>query len=355
MLGLRACQLLTGVNEWWNLTFWYRERSNPGITEPGNDRTREWPNPGTTESGNDRAREHRTREVRARCMPSSTASIGRPSAFLCISLLRVHSLILPHHACCISACCSPRHSTRRRSFSMLVLSSSNTHYHNRYIGWCGCHEILIALCFAQEVFCRDQKMSESKNLSHPDDKRITQRSDSNTNWRDKTSAIVISERVWRLYPCMLVHWICLFSSVSLCGLTLTQVLVDSSFKIEEFFHEMAISLENCWVEQKNHSFHARWHGLPFSGDRLLRSLDNLYYHLCVMVCVHTQIISKDLLHCTLPSVSILSLSLLALLSPSVVCFLLFIRPSRLLRTVVPFVFSGLFKCRPCVYECALVT
>ena len=51
--------------------------------------------------------------------------------------------------------------------------------------WCGCHEILIPLCYPDEVFCRDQKMSESKNFSHPDDRRITQRSQSNTTWRDK--------------------------------------------------------------------------------------------------------------------------------------------------------------------------
>ena len=55
-------------------------------------------------------------------------------------------------------------------------------------------------------------MSEPQNLSYPDEKRSSQRSQSNTNWRDKTSAIVISKRVWRVYLCMLVNWICLFFS-----------------------------------------------------------------------------------------------------------------------------------------------
>ena len=64
-----------------------------------------------------------------------------------------------------------------------------------YRACCGCYEILISLAYSQEVFCRDTKMSELKNLSHTDDKRITQRSQSNTNWRDKTSSLVISKRV----------------------------------------------------------------------------------------------------------------------------------------------------------------
>ena len=85
-------------------------------------------------------------------------------------------------------------------------------------------------------------MSEPQNLSYPDEKRSSQRSQSNTNWRDKTSAIVISKRVWRVYLCMLVYWICLFFSFFLCTRTLTQVVVDSSsFKVEEFLHKMAIS------------------------------------------------------------------------------------------------------------------
>ena len=54
-----------------------------------------------------------------------------------------------------------------------------------YMAWCGCHEILIPLCYPDEVFCRDQKTVWIQNSSHPDDRRITQRSQSNTTWRDK--------------------------------------------------------------------------------------------------------------------------------------------------------------------------
>ena len=37
----------------------------------------------------------------------------------------------------------PIHNTRRRSLSMLVLSHAGTHYLNRHMAWCGCHDILI--------------------------------------------------------------------------------------------------------------------------------------------------------------------------------------------------------------------
>ena len=45
---------------------------------------------------------------------------------------------------CLSV--SPRHNFRRRSLSMLVLSHSDTHYLNRHMVGCGCHEILIQRC-----------------------------------------------------------------------------------------------------------------------------------------------------------------------------------------------------------------
>ena len=59
---------------------------------------------------------------------SFTTPFGRPSASLencsilplCLSLFLVHSLIPPHHAFCISACCSRRDNTRRRSLFMRV-------------------------------------------------------------------------------------------------------------------------------------------------------------------------------------------------------------------------------------------
>ena len=58
----------------------------------------------------------------------------------------------------------------------------------------------------------------------------------------------------------------------LCNRTLTPVDVDLWFKIEEFLHKIAISLNNCPVEQKNYSPLAGWHDLLFSGDHLLRLL-----------------------------------------------------------------------------------
>ena len=67
---------------------------------------------------------------------------------------------------------------------------------------------------------------------------------------------------------------CTKLSIRLFTRTLTLLVVDSpSFKIEEFFHKMAISLKNCRVEEKNHSSLARRHDLSFSGDHLLRLLD----------------------------------------------------------------------------------
>ena len=104
-------------------------------------------------------------------MLSCTIPLGSTSA----SLEFLHSLIVPHYAYCISLWPSPKHNTRRRSLSMLVLSHSDTHYfkghmaccgcHERsdqsrssqeYMPWCGCPEILIALCFSPEFFLADQ-------------------------------------------------------------------------------------------------------------------------------------------------------------------------------------------------------
>ena len=55
----------------------------------------------------------------------------RPSA----SSEFLHSLIPSHYTCCC-----PKHSSRRRSLLMLVLSHSDTHHLNRHMAWCGCHE-----------------------------------------------------------------------------------------------------------------------------------------------------------------------------------------------------------------------
>ena len=56
----------------------------------------------------------------------ATAPFDRPStsfgSSFVLSLFLVHSLILPHYACYISACRCPRHNCRRRSLSMRVSS-----------------------------------------------------------------------------------------------------------------------------------------------------------------------------------------------------------------------------------------
>ena len=57
------------------------------------------------------------------------------------SISRSASLCLLH----ISPFC-PEHTPRRRSLLMLVLSHSHTHYLNRHMVGCGCHEILIQRC-----------------------------------------------------------------------------------------------------------------------------------------------------------------------------------------------------------------
>ena len=94
------------------------------------------------------------------------------------------------------------------------------------------------------------KKSQGKWFFYVYDEKNSQRSQLNTNWRDKTSALVISERIWRVFQYMLAHRICLYLSVLLYARTLTSVVVDStSFKIEEFLHKMAISLKNYRVKR----------------------------------------------------------------------------------------------------------
>ena len=174
---------------------------------------------------------------------ASTVPFGRPSASF------ENSIVLSF---CLTITTASLSDPVQNTTPEYVLSlcwcherSEQSHSSQGYMAWCGCHEILIALWYTQEVLCRDLSMSETKNLSHPDDKRITQRSQSNTNWRDKKSAFVISGRVWRVFQCMLVHRICLYF---LCSRTLIQVVLDVSFKIEEFLHRMVISLNNYRVE-----------------------------------------------------------------------------------------------------------
>ena len=72
----------------------------------------------------------------------------------------LQSLLPPHSQYHISVWPCPKHNTRRRSLSMLVLSSSDTHNLNGCMGCCGCHEILIALTALIDVFCLDHNNSQ---------------------------------------------------------------------------------------------------------------------------------------------------------------------------------------------------
>ena len=92
-----------------------------------------------------------------------TVPFGRPSA----SVEFLPSLTLPHYDYCISLGPCPKHNTRIRSLSMLVLSNSETRNLNGYMGWCGCHDILIALCYSQirSLLPRSKKVSTRPQFS----------------------------------------------------------------------------------------------------------------------------------------------------------------------------------------------
>ena len=90
-------------------------------------------------------------------------------------------------------------------------------------------------------------------------------------------------KVQCLYPWMLVNWICLCFSLLPYTRTLTLIVVDSSLKIEEFLHKMAISLKSERVKQNNHSSLAKWPDRTFSSQHLRRFLGILSVHVCIHV------------------------------------------------------------------------
>ena len=145
---------------------------------------------------------------------------------------------------------------------------------------CGCHEILIALCYPQEVFCPDQEKSPGNRNFHRDNERNAQRWQWNTNWRHK----IINPDNWKVrcgYPWILINWIYLCFSLFLCSRTLTLIVVDSSLKIQEFLDKMAISLKSGRVKQNNHSFLAHWPDRALSSQHLRRFSGILSVHLCI--------------------------------------------------------------------------
>ena len=80
---------------------------------------------------------------------------------------------------------------------------------------------------------------------------------------------------------MLVNWNCLCFSLFLGSRTLTLIVVDSWFKIEEFLHEMPISLKSGRVKQNNHSSLANWPDRALTSQHLQRFLDILSVNLCL--------------------------------------------------------------------------
>ena len=58
----------------------------------------------------------------------------------------LHSLTPPNYACCISLSVLSQTQLHEGILSSCGCSYSDTHYLNRHMAWCGCHEILIQLC-----------------------------------------------------------------------------------------------------------------------------------------------------------------------------------------------------------------
>ena len=147
---------------------------------------------------------------------------------------------------------------------------------------CGCHQILIALCYPQDVFCPNRKSLNSTEIFHLDDEKNAQRWQRNTNWRHKKR----NPDHWKVrygYPWMLVNWICLCFLLLLCSQTLTLIVADSSLKIEEWLHKMAISLKTGRVKQNNHPSIAKWPDRALRSHHLRRFLVILSVHLCIPV------------------------------------------------------------------------
>ena len=203
-------------------------------------------------------------------VPGSTAPCGRPST----SLESLHYLIQLHYACCIYGCCCAKHNSRGRSLSMLVLSQSDTHYVNRHMAWCGCHEILIALYYTTEVFCPAQKnvtwQPEFSMLMI----RKTLREDNYTRIGDR-KINPYDGKVRCGQPCMFVDIIYLCFLLFLWSRTLIVIVVDSSLKVAEFLHKTAIFLKNGRVEQQNHPFFANCTNSAFSSHYLVQFLNFL--------------------------------------------------------------------------------
>ena len=134
----------------------------------------------------------RVKSLFFRKLTSSSASvldILSHSFLFCLVISSSLSLEFTLTLCVLFLCLSvsPRNNSKK-AFSrwMRVLSHSDTHYLNRhmaqcgchersgqpgssqgYMACCGCHQILIAICHTQEVFCPDQKKSQGNRSFLP--------------------------------------------------------------------------------------------------------------------------------------------------------------------------------------------
>ena len=105
---------------------------------------------------------------------SSTAPFGRPSAFSIVSsfshsVSRYFSFILSFR---LTMPVVSLPAAVQNTIPEGVLSKCWCHERSEqsrssqgYMVWCGCHEILIPLCYPQEVFCPDKKLSTRTQFS----------------------------------------------------------------------------------------------------------------------------------------------------------------------------------------------
>ena len=134
----------------------------------------------------------------------------------------VADLSLSHCICC------PRHNIPKAfSLNAGALLFWHTHNLNGYIGWCGCHEILISLSSTKESLLPRSKKSQLHRNFSIWLMRETLRDDHEPRIGDTKKLIVLSERVWS----MSIHWNCLCFSVWLMLLLLRSVLVAENWRI----------------------------------------------------------------------------------------------------------------------------
>ena len=205
----------------------------------------------------------------------------------------------------------PKHNTTRRSLWVLVLSHSDTLttssglWHSegatkevtslaahRGTGvWCGCHEILIPLCYLDEVFCSDQTKSKlnRSSLSRCKGKRSEMTMKRECETRNKL--ILMSERMWchemvdpllNNCPVFFVGFLwfiinCVWTldfSVPLCECWLWSLLSRLSI-LKNSSTEWQSSFQNGSVAWNNHHFLANWTDWVLSSHYLLWLLDIL--------------------------------------------------------------------------------